>query len=169
VMFMYDVAVPLREEVGIIDVHTHHDLRQIMENEPFPNIWRAEVLEEREGYENCDHYIIQLAAKSAGFSQALARDPNVSDYDKWVALSMVLPDLEGNHVHQWLHLDLRREFGIKELLSGETGDRIWRVINERLKEKEMLPQAILKRAGVKLFAQLTILRMTCVIIKWPKI
>lgn len=149
VKLYHDVALPLREEVGIVDVHTHHNLRQIVENEPFPNIWRAEVLEEREGYENCDHYIIQLAAKSAGFSQALARDPNVSDYDKWIALSRVFPDLEGNHVHQWLHLDLRREFGIKELLSGETGDRIWRVANERLKEKEMLPQAILKRAGVK--------------------
>lgn len=149
VKLYYDVAVSLREKVGILDVHTHHNLRQIVEDEPFPNIWRAEVLEEREGYENCDHYIIQLAAKSEGFSQALARDPNVSDYDKWIALSRVFPDLEGNHVHQWLHLDLRRELGIKKLLSGETGDRIWRVANERLKEKEMLPQAILKRAGVK--------------------
>ncbi len=149
VKLYYDVAIPLREKVGIVDVHTHHNLRQIVENEPFPNIWRAEVLEEREGYENCDHYIIQLAAKSPGFSQALARDPNVSDYDKWMALNKVFPDLEGNHVHQWLHLDLRREFGIKDLLSAETGDKIWNVANKRLKEKEMLSQAILERARVK--------------------
>ena len=94
VKLYYDVAVPLREKVGIIDAHTHHNLRQIVENVPFPNIWRAEVLEEREGYENCDHYIIQLAAKSARFSQTLARDPNVSDYDKWVALSRAFSDLE---------------------------------------------------------------------------
>jgi glucuronate isomerase len=33
----HDVAVPLRKEVGIIDTHTHHNLRQIVENNPFPN------------------------------------------------------------------------------------------------------------------------------------
>ena len=47
VKLYHDVALPLREEVGIIDVHTHHNLRQIVENDPFPNIWRAEVLEEK--------------------------------------------------------------------------------------------------------------------------
>jgi glucuronate isomerase len=39
----HDIAVPLRKEVGIIDTHTHHNLRQIVENKPFPNIWRAEI------------------------------------------------------------------------------------------------------------------------------
>ena len=140
----HDVAIPTRKEVGIIDTHTHHNLRQIVENKPFPNIWRAEVLESREEYKNCDHYIIQLAAKFPGFSQALARDPNISDYDKWVALGKVFPYLEGNHVHQWMHLDLRRMFGIEELLSVDTADKIWNIANDRLKHKDMLPQAILK-------------------------
>ena len=108
----HEVAVTLREEVGIVDTHTHHNLRQIVENHPFPNIWRAEVLEPREEYANNDHYIIQLAAKIPGFSQDLARDPEISDYEKWMALSQVFPQLEGNHVHQWFHLDLRRMFDI---------------------------------------------------------
>ena len=141
----HEVAIPLREEVGIVDTHTHHNLRQIVENRHFLNIWRAEVLEPREQYANNDHYIIQLAAKIHGFSQALARDRDISDYDKWMALSRVFPELEGNHVHQWLHLDLRRMFGIDLLLNGDTGDVIWEEANKRLQEKEMLPQAILKR------------------------
>lgn len=145
----HEVAVPFREKVGIVDTHTHHNLRQIVENHPFPNIWRAEVLEPREEYANNDHYIIQLAAKIRGFSQALARDPGISDYDKWMALSKVFPELEGNHVHQWLHLDLRRMFDIDLLLNGDTGDRIWRSSNERLQAKEMLPQAILKKIRAK--------------------
>jgi len=143
------IAIPTRKEVGIIDTHTHHNLRQIVENKPFPNIWRAEVLETREKYKNCDHYIIQLAAKCPGVSQALARDPNISDYDKWIALCKVFPCLEGNHVHQWMHLDLKRMFGIKELLSSDTADRVWKIANERLKQKKMLPQAILKRIRAK--------------------
>lgn len=150
VRLYHDVAVPFREKVGIIDVHTHHNLRQIVENKPFPNIWTAEVLESRKEYANCDHYIIQLAAKSPAFSQVLARDPKTSDYDKWMVLSKVFPDLGGSHVHQWLHLDLRRLFGVKDLLSAETGDRIWRLVNERLKQKEMLPQAIFKKVKAKI-------------------
>jgi glucuronate isomerase len=141
----HEVAGSFREEVGIVDTHTHHNLRQIVENHPFPNIWRAEVLEPREEYANNDHYIIQLAAKIPGFSQDLARNPGISDYNKWIALSRVFPELEGNHVHQWLHLDLRRMFDINLLLTEETGDRIWTVAHERLKEEEMLPQAILQR------------------------
>jgi len=146
----HGVAVPFRKEVGIVDVHTHHNLRQILENKPLPNIWRAEVLEPREEYANCDHYIIQLAAKFPGFSQTLARNPRISDYKKWMALSRVFPYLEGSHVHQWMHLDLRRMFSIKELLSAETGDKIWRRANELLKREDMFPQAILKKVGARI-------------------
>ncbi len=144
-----DVALPYRKAKGILDTHTHHNLRQIVENRPFPNIWRAEVLETREEYANNDHYIVQLAAKIPGFSQALARDPDISDFEKWMALSKIFPDLEGNHVHQWLHLDLRDLFGIKWLLNGRTGEKIWGMTQERLARKEMLPQAILKRIGAR--------------------
>lgn len=149
-VFLYrDTAVPERESVGVIDTHTHHNLRQIVENHPFPNIWRAEVLEDRPAYANSDHYIIQLAAKLPGFSQAFARDPEIADRDKWLALSRVFPELEGNHVHQWLHLDLRRMFGIDQLLCEQTGEEIWRAANERLKTREMLPQSVLKKIRAK--------------------
>ena len=120
----FEGAIPLREKRGIVDVHTHHNLRQIVENKPFPNIWRAEVLEDKKKYQNNDHYIIQLAAKCNGFSQSFARDTSISDFDKWMALAKVFPQMEGNHVHQWLHLDLQRLFGITDLLSAETGEKI---------------------------------------------
>ena len=91
-----------------------------------------------------------MAAKFPGFSQALARDPKISDYDKWVALCKVFPNLEGNHVHQWMHLDLKRIFGIEELMSAESADRVWGKANDRLKQKDMLPQAILKRIRARI-------------------
>jgi glucuronate isomerase len=146
----FECAIPLREKVGIIDVHTHHNLKQIVENNPFPNIWRAEVLEDKEEYKNNDHYIIQLAAKCNGFSQSFARDPDISDFDKWMALAKVFPQIEGNHVHQWMHLDLKRMFGIKDLLSEETGEKIWDLANKQLKKESFLPQSILKRINARL-------------------
>jgi glucuronate isomerase len=149
VRVFHDVAVPFRRQVGILDTHTHHNLRQIVENQPFPNIWRAEVLEDREEYANNDHYIIQLAAKCPGFSQALARDPQIPDFDKWMALSRVFPRMEGNHVHQWLHLNLRRLFGIRLLLSEKTGEKIWNLTSEHFRERSMRPQAVLQRARAR--------------------
>ncbi len=149
VRLFHDVAVPFRSQVGILDTHTHHNLRQIVENQPFLNIWRGEVLEDRREYANNDHYIIQLAAKLPGFSQALARNPRISDFEKWMALSRVFPDLEGNHIHQWLHLNLRRLFGIRQLLNEKTGKRIWDLTSKHFRKKEMLPQAVLKRARAR--------------------
>ncbi len=149
IRLFHGVAAPFREEAGILDTHTHHNLRQIVENRPFPNIWRAEVLEDREEYANNDHYIIQLAAKFPGFSQVLARDPQISDYEKWMALSKVFPELEGSHVHQWLHLDLRRLFGIPLLLSEQTGEKIWNLTAEHLQRREMFPQSVLDRVRAR--------------------
>jgi len=54
IQLYHEVAITFRKEVGIVDTHTHHNLRQIVENHPFPNIWRAEVLEPREEYANND-------------------------------------------------------------------------------------------------------------------
>ena len=149
VRLFHDTAVPFRKQVGILDTHTHHNLRQIVENRPFPNIWRAEVLEDRPEYANNDHYIIQLAAKLPGFSQAFARNPRISDFEKWMALSRVFPHMEGNHIHQWLHLNLRRLFGIHLLLDEKTGERIWNLTAKQFQRKEMLPQAVLKRARAR--------------------
>ena len=149
-LLYFEIAIPFREKVGIIDVHTHHNLRQIIENQPFPNIWRAEILEDKEEYKNNDHYIIQLASKCNGFSQSLTRDPAISDYDKWMALAKVYPQIEGNHVHQWMHLDLKRMFGIEDLLSEETGEKIWDLTSKQLKQESFLPQNIFKRINARL-------------------
>ena len=146
----FEGAIPLREKRGIVDVHTHHNLRQIVENKPFPNIWRAEVLEDKKKYQNNDHYIIQLAAKCNGFSQSFARDTSISDFDKWMALAKVFPQMEGNHVHQWLHLDLQRLFGITDLLSAETGEKIWNITGELLPKESFLPQNILKSVNARI-------------------
>jgi len=145
----FECAIPLREKEGIVDVHTHHNLRQIIENKPFPNIWRAEVLEDKEEYKNNDHYIIQLAAKLDGFSQSFARDSDVSDFEKWMALARVFPHMEGNHVHQWMHLDLKRMFDIEDLVSEKTGEQIWQRTKEQLQKELFLPLNILKRVKAR--------------------
>lgn len=149
VWLYHEVSLPLRKTCGFVDVHTHLSLQQICKNRPFGNIWKAEVVDER--YGNRDHYLVQLAAKFPPFSHALAYDTSRPDREKWMALSQVFPQLEGNHVHQWLHLDLQGVFGIYELLGPETGERIWELTEKALTREDMLPQALLRRMGGKLF------------------
>lgn len=150
VWLYHEVALPLRKSRGIVDVHTHLSLRQICDNASFLNIWRAEVVDER--YGNCDHYLVQLAAKFPPFSFDLAYDSSRSDFEKWMVLSEVFPYLEGNHVHQWMHLDLGRVFGIEELLGPETGKSIWEATEKALTREDMRPQELLRKMGGRLFA-----------------
>lgn len=150
VWLYHDVALPFRKTCGIVDVHTHLSLRQICENQSLCNIWKAEVVDER--YGTRDHYLVQLAAKFPPFSFDLAYDPSLPDFEKWMALSEVFPYLEGNHVHQWLHLDLQRVFGIRELLGPETGRTIWELTERALAQETMRPQELLRRMGGRLFA-----------------
>lgn len=150
VWLYHEVALPLRKACGIIDIHTHLSLKQICENQSFLNIWKAEVVDER--YGNRDHYLVQLAAKFPPFSHALAYDASRPDFEKWMAFSEVFPYLEGNHVHQWLHLDLRRVFDLHEFLGPETGKHIWQVTEKALQREEMLPQALLRKMGGRLFS-----------------
>lgn len=150
VWLYYEVALPFRKSCGIVDIHTHLSLRQICENQSFLNIWKAEVVDER--YGNRDHYLVQLAAKFPPFSFELAYDASRSDFEKWMALSSVFPYLEGNHVHQWMHLDLQRIFGIFDLLGPETGKAVWEVTEKALTREDMRPQALLERMDGRLFA-----------------
>lgn len=150
VWLYHEVALPCRERCGIVDVHTHLSLRQICENASFQNIWKAEVVDER--YGNRDHYLIQLAAKFPPFSFDLAYDASFPDFAKWMALSTVFPYLEGNHVHQWMHLDLQRVFGIDELLGPETGKMIWDLTERALAREDMRPQELLRKLRGRLFA-----------------
>ncbi|MCS7241842.1 glucuronate isomerase [Candidatus Caldatribacterium sp.] len=150
VWLYHDVALPFRKSCGIVDVHTHLSLRQICENDSLLNIWKAEVVDER--YGNRDHYLVQLAAKFPPFSFDLAYGSSFSDFEKWMVLSEVFPYLEGNHVYQWMHLDLQRVFGIFELLGPDTGKMIWEITEEALAQETMRPQELLRKMGGRLFA-----------------
>jgi len=142
-----EVVLPLRKQHGILDLHTHLNLQQILDNQSLTNIWKAEVYDER--YGNRDHYLLQLAAKFPPFSYALAFDPEISEQAKWSTLGKVFPFLEGNHVHQWLHLDLKRVFGIEELLGPDTADRIWNETEKAFQKEAFLPLSLLRKINAR--------------------
>jgi len=47
---------------------------------------------------------------------------DASNREKWTALAEVFPDLAGNPTYEWVHLDLKRRFGIEKTINAETAD-----------------------------------------------
>lgn len=126
---LYDAIADL----PIVDPHSHVDVREIVENEPYSDVW--------EGEGATDHYVWQLM-RNRGVDEALITG-EASNREKWDALAAVFPDLACNPTYEWVHLDLRRRFGIEETIGAETADSIWKETRAQLQEDRMRPQQIL--------------------------
>lgn len=132
---LYDAIVDL----PIVDPHNHIDLTEVVENEPWRDIWEVEGA--------TDHYVWQLMRKRGVPESKITGD--ASNREKWNALAAVAPDFAGNPTYDWLHLDLQRRFGIDTPLNADTADDIWRETKTQLAEPEMRPQAVLRDMNVE--------------------
>ena len=144
----HEVVGKLRQEKGITDAHNHLSARQIVENENFPDIFTAMVLDTNEKWPNRDHYITQQAAKK-GVALSYLIDSGISNHDKWLAVANVFPEFAGNHIYSWAHLELKDVLGINNLISKETAESIWQEANEKLGQAEMKPRGLLKSMKIK--------------------
>lgn len=124
----------------IIDYHCHLDPKEIYENQPFKNITEAWLYG--------DHYKWRLMRANGVPESHITGD--ASDYDKFLAWARTLPRTIGNPLYSWTHLELRRFFGVDELLNEESAPRIWEQVNERLADEAFKRRNIIKNANVKL-------------------
>lgn len=115
----HDVA----EKLPIIDYHCHINPQEIAEDRKFDNI--AQV------WLGGDHYKWRLM-RAAGVTE----DKVTGDADgreKFRAFAKTMPQIIGNPVYHWSHLELQRGFGITEPLCEENADEIYDKCNEMLK------------------------------------
>lgn len=139
-----DMAKTLYHEhaanMPIIDYHCHLDPKEIYENRPFRNLTEAWLAG--------DHYKWRLMRASGVPESHITGD--ASDYDKFLAWAKTVPRTVGNPLYSWTHLELRRFFGIQELLNEETAPRIWEEVNAQLASERFKRRNIIKHAGVEL-------------------
>lgn len=127
-------------DLPIIDLHSHVDIEEVLRNEPPQDIWEAEGA--------TDHYVWELMRRRKVDEEKITgKAPN---REKWNALAEVFPEFAGNPTYEWIHLDLRRRFGVKELISKQTADVIWEKTSALLKGESMCPQNLLKDMKVEL-------------------
>ncbi len=128
------------QNLPIIDLHSHIDVKEILQNKPSKDIWEAEGA--------TDHYVWELMRRSGVAEEKITG--KATNREKWNALAEVFPRFGGNPTYEWIHLDIKRRFGIQELISKQTADGIWEKTHALLRDESMTPQNLLKYMRIEL-------------------
>lgn len=137
-----DTAAGLFESVRdlpFIDPHNHADVKEILDNRNYPDLWQAEAA--------TDHYVWELMRKRGVPESHITG--KAGNHDKWLALAGIFDDLAGNPTYEWIHLDLKRRLGIDEVVCADTGEAIWEASMKILAKPEMKPQTLLAAMKVE--------------------
>jgi len=126
------------EGLPIVDAHNHVEAEQIATDRGWSDIWEVEG--------ETDHYVWELMRRCEVPEELITG--TASNREKWLAFAKIVPLLAGNPVYEWLHLDLRRRFGITDLIGPSTVDLIWQRTKEALTSPNMRPRSLLRDMGV---------------------
>lgn len=126
------------ENTPIFDWHCHLQPKEIYENKEPSDIaylWLAG-----------DHYKWR-AMRSCGINEEYITG-NKSPYEKFKAWAEAMPNLIGNPLYHWTHLELQRYFDIYEPLSPATCDDIWKRANAKIKAGGFTPRELIEKSNV---------------------
>ncbi len=127
------------EAEPIFDYHCHIPPKDIAENRQFKNLFEIWL----EG----DHYKWR-AMRSNGVAEKFVTG-DASPEQKFNAWAATVPHTLRNPLYHWTHLELKRYFGITDLLSPKTAAKVWKRANARLATPALTTQGILKKMKVK--------------------
>lgn len=127
-------------KMPIIDYHCHIDPMEIYEDRQYKTI--------TEVWLGGDHYKWR-AMRSCGVAEHyITGDATPAEkFQKW---GESIPNLIGNPLYHWTHLELQRYFGIAEPLTGENAMDIYERCNKILSQPDMSVRGIIRKSGVKL-------------------
>jgi glucuronate isomerase len=127
------------EAMPILDFHCHLSPREIAEDKRFENLTGAWLYG--------DHYKWR-AMRLTGVEERLVTGP-ADDYDRFLAWAATMPALVGNPLFNWTQLELKRYFGIDDVLTPRTAPGIWKRANAQLSKPGMGAQGLMERSNVK--------------------
>ncbi|RLM52849.1 glucuronate isomerase, partial [Halorubrum sp. Atlit-26R] len=115
------------------------DVAALARDEGWNDIWEVEGA--------TDHYVWQLMRKRGVSERKITGD--ATNREKWDALASVFPEFAGNPTYEWIHLDLKRRFGIDKQISADTADEIWAETKSALDNPAMRQRRLLKEMNVE--------------------
>ena len=123
----------------ILDYHCHLPPRDIASNRRFANLFEIWL----EG----DHYKWR-AMRANGVEERYCTG-DATPREKFLAWAKTVPHTLRNPLYHWTHLELKRYFGIDELLDESSAPRIWDRANAVLAEDEMRVRGIFGKFRVR--------------------
>ena len=127
------------EEEPILDYHCHLPPKDVAANRQFKNLFEIWL----EG----DHYKWR-AMRTNGVAEKFVTG-SATPEEKFLAWAKTVPHTLRNPLYHWTHLELKRYFGITDLLSEKTAKKIWKEANGQLATPGFTAQSILKKFKVK--------------------
>ena len=125
-------------DLPIIDYHCHLPVAQIAQDHLFRSL--------TEIWLDGDHYKWR-AMRANGIDERFCTG-NASDWEKFEAWARTVPATLRNPLYHWTHMELKRPFGVTDLLSERTARVIFDRCNELLRRPEFSTQGLLRQFRV---------------------
>lgn len=126
-------------KMPILDYHCHIDPKDIADDRVFKSITEISLYG--------DHYKWR-AMRTNGVAERFCTG-NASDWEKFEKWAETVPYTLRNPLFHWTHLELKRFFGVEEVLSPKNARKIYDSCNERLYTPAYSCRNILRMANVK--------------------
>lgn len=127
-------------EMPILDYHCHLPPGEIAHNRKFENLTRAWLAG--------DHYKWR-AMRTNGIDEKFITG-NTGDEEKFERWAATVPYTMRNPLYHWTHLELRRYFGITDLLNSGSATKIYHSCSEMLQQPDYSVRGLLQKMKVKL-------------------
>jgi glucuronate isomerase len=127
------------ENEPILDYHCHLPPQDVAQNRQFRNLFEIWL----EG----DHYKWR-AMRANGVDERYCTG-DASPEEKFAAWARTVPDTLRNPLYHWTHLELKRYFGIEDLLDQKTAPAVWERANAMLASSNLSAHGILGKFRVK--------------------
>ena len=125
------------KDMPIFDFHCHLPVEEIYNDRKFGSI--------TECWLGGDHYKWRLMREMGIDESYITGDKD--DYEKFLKYAEVIPYAIGNPILHWTHMELKRYFGIDEVLSPKTAKEIFDKCNEKL--QTLTARKMITMSGVK--------------------
>ena len=125
-------------KMPIFDFHCHLEAKEIYENKNIPSITEAWL--------GGDHYKWRVMRACGVEEKYITGD--ASDFEKFEKYAEVIPNLIGNPIYHWTHLELKNFFGIDYPLNKENAKEVFEKCNELLAKDEFRPRGLIEMSNV---------------------
>jgi glucuronate isomerase len=128
------------ETLPVYDIHTHVDLKLVLDNEVPTDPWQALC--------GGDHYVSSIMESLGSMDRETFYDPATDSYQKWEAYARIFPGLIGNQVRDWMRLTLE-SLGIDKKFNPANAQAIWDELTRILSRDRWRPVEIFRNSKIR--------------------